>query len=286
MFVDRNQLSQLLPYYHKKLGKTFEANEIEQIFFLMAFLVFGLEKIEIRTKTTLLSESELLFQKEIINRLLNQEPIEYIIGKVEFYDLILHVSPVTLIPRPETAELVDLLISNHPEENLNLLDIGTGSGCIPLAIKSIKNSWQVAGVDISKEALDVATINSNKLNLSINWIEADILKDNLPEGLKLDIIVSNPPYVLESDKQSMHDNVLKYEPSLALFVPDEKPLLFYNRIINLAKASLKKNGTLYFEIHENFGSEVLESMNKNGFISCEIVKDLQGKDRIVFGQLA
>jgi len=238
MFVNTNHLNQLLPYYHKKLGQKFEANEIEQMFFLMAFLIFGLEKIEVRTKTTLLTESELLFQKEIIERLLNFEPIQYILGKAEFYDLILNVSPLTLIPRPETAELVDLIITNHSENKLKLIDIGTGSGCIPLAVKAIKKNWDISGVDISEQALDIAKTNSKELSLTINWIQANILTDELPPNQKFDIIVSNPPYVLESDKHVMHHNVLKFEPSLSLFVSNESPLFFYNRIIHLAKISL------------------------------------------------
>lgn len=285
MFVTSNLLKDLLPYYHHKLGVIYEAIEIENIFFLMAFFEFGCEKIDVRTKNIRLSESDLLRQKEIVKRLTNKEPIQYICGKVEFYDLLLTVSPDVLIPRPETAELIDLVLLKHQSLQLNILDIGTGSGCIPLALKFQKPNWTCTGIDISEKALSVAKLNSQNLKLDVNWLQKDILSESLTELNPFDLIISNPPYVLESDKIKMDNNVLLYEPASALFVPDNTPLLFYNRIIELAVNQLKKGGSLYFEIHEQYGAEVVLAMINAGFSQPIIVKDMQGKDRIVFAEL-
>ena len=283
MFVSTNQLKDLLPYYQRKLDNIYEAIEIENIFFLMAFFVFGLEKIEVRMNKNPLTESELLKQREIVGRLQKGEPIQYITQKAEFYNLILQVNPSVLIPRPETEEMIDLILMNHKENQLKVVDIGTGSGCIPLALKSKKPQWFLTGIDISEAALSVAKANSHHLELNVNWIQKDILTGALDGDT--DIIISNPPYVLESDKLEMHKNVLLHEPELALFISDDKPLLFYNRIIDLAKNSLKNSGHLYFEVHELYSQEVVSAMKNNGFTSCLIIKDLQGKDRIVYGKL-
>lgn len=285
MFVKTNQLKDLLPYYHNHLSHLYEANEIEQIFFLMAFFMFELEKIEVRTQSVLLSESDLLVQRGIVKKLKNREPIQYVLGKAEFYDLVFEVNPSVLIPRPETAELVDLIINNHSQKQLKIVDIGTGSGCIPIVLKTAKQDWEITGIDISFEALKVANLNANRLKQTINWHQADILKDRIDQIGTFDIIVSNPPYVLQADKSEMADQVLNFEPHLALFVNNDTPLLFYDKIISIATKQLNSNGYLYFEIHERFGQDVYDSMKNAGFIDIIITQDLQGKDRIVSGHL-
>ncbi|MFK8038160.1 MAG: peptide chain release factor N(5)-glutamine methyltransferase [Crocinitomicaceae bacterium] len=285
MFVKTNQLKDLIPYYRSKLTELYEVNEIEQIFFLMAFFEFGLEKIEVRTKQFLLSESDLLAQRKIVKRLQNKEPIQYILGKAEFYDLIFQVNPSVLIPRPETEELVDLIVRNHQNDTIKLLDIGTGSGCIPISIKSVKNNWEITGLDISSEALETADFNAKSLNQNINWHQSNILDEDISNLGMFNIIVSNPPYVLLSDKAEMTEQVLNHEPDLALFVNDSSPLIFYHKIIDLAKKQLNAGGYLYFEVHEKLASKVKENLENAKFINVEIIKDLQGKDRIVSGQL-
>ncbi len=285
MFVKTNQLRDLLPFYHERLADKFESSEIDQLFSLMAFFLFGCEKIDIRIRDIKLSESDLLLQKEIVQRLKSNEPIQYILGKTEFFDLILKVNPSVLIPRPETAELVELILKNHSDKLMTVLDIGTGSGCIPLALKSKRNNWSLSGMDISTQSLEVAKNNAKNLNLDVTWIQKNILDHKIDYTQSYDIIVSNPPYVLESDKFEMSQKVLDYEPPLALFVPDDNPLLFYLKIIDFAKKSLNQGGMLYFEIHEKYGEKVKEAMKLQGFSSVKIIKDLQEKDRIVSGVL-
>ncbi|MDX1350818.1 MAG: peptide chain release factor N(5)-glutamine methyltransferase [Putridiphycobacter sp.] len=286
MFTKSNLLKDLLPYYHKKLGEIYDAHEIEQMFFLMAFFLFKAEKIEVRTTEIRLTESELLTQRKIVSQLQTGEPIQYILGKVEFYDLVLNVNPSVLIPRPETAELVDLVLNRHTESSLNIIDIGTGSGCIPIALKGNRPSWHVSGIDVSDQALAVARKNAQLHNVDITWVSKNILASDQLIAERSDIIISNPPYVLESDKSLMSNSVLNYEPHLALFVSDQQPLLFYDKIIELSKNQLNSDGYLYFEIHESYGAAVDRCMRAAGFRNVSVIKDLQNKDRFVFGQLS
>ena len=190
------------------------------------------------------------------------------------------VEPAVLIPRPETEELVDLIIKDNPSGSL--LDIGCGSGIIPISIKLNRPLIDAHGLDISAAAISVSKLNASQLNCSINWHQKDVLSDNF-EIQNFDIIVSNPPYVLESDKIVMQESVLEHEPDIALFVPDDKPLLFYKRIVEFSLTHLNDNGKLYFEIHEEFGSQVKELLVENQFKEVTIIQDLQGKDRIVRG---
>ena len=284
MFVNSNDLSALLPYYKEKLKTLYDEKEIENIFHYMVFFVFGLSKIEIRTGTRRLSESELLTQRSIVKKLLNSEPIQQIVGKVEFFDCIFKVDANTLIPRPETEELVELILQNNPKENLNLLDIGTGSGCIPIVLKKNRVNWKISAIDISMGALKIAKENAIKNETKIDFRQDNILNSTHQFQTLFDIIVSNPPYVLASDKEQMAENVLKFEPHLALFVEDEDPLLFYRSILKYSEKNLAKNGWIYFEIHESFGKEMFKLMEKFKFKNIEIIKDLQGKDRMVLGQ--
>ena len=190
-----------------------------------------------------------------------------------------------LIPRPETEELVDLILSESKNEKLNILDIGTGTGCIPISLKYSLSNATVTSIDVSTGALETAKKNSCLNNVDILFLEKDILIADLSNLPQQDIIVSNPPYVLESDKKIMSQNVLEFDPHLALFVDDSTPLLFYKRITELAKSKLNIGGKLYFEIHENFGSETENLLIENGFKNIKIVKDMQGKDRMVIGTL-
>ena len=234
-----------------------------------------------------LSESQVTQLAEIQNRLLKYEPWQHIVGFADFYGSKFHVSPDVLVPRPETEELVQLILDNiKPMQTI--LDIGTGSGCIPISIKKKHEHLAVFGLDVSEAALEMARKNATLNQVDINWRQANILNPNewnrVGAEQRFDIIVSNPPYVLESDKTKMHRNVLEFDPELALFVADETPLLFYDAIANFALQYLKPNGQLYFEIHQNFGQQTVALLEKKGFIEAELVKDLFGNDRIVVGR--
>lgn len=281
MFVQSNSIEDLLPYYQNKLESIYPENEIKSMYFYMCFFLFGLERIEIRQSQIKLSESELLAQRDIVKRLINHEPIQRVIGKCEFYESIFKVDHSTLIPRPETEELVDLIIKSHPNEKLSVCDIGTGSGCIPISLKKNKTNWELFAIDISKEALKLAEINATENDVSIKYILHDILAKQLPDIPKQDILISNPPYVLESDKADMSENVLRFDPHSALFVSDNFPLLFYNRIAKIGLDILKIGGHIYFEIHEKFGIQIKELLNDLGYIDIQVIQDLQGKDRMV-----
>ena len=218
-------------------------------------------------------------------RLLNEEPIQYIIGKTEFYGFPFFVDQNTLIPRPETEELVEYIL-NEIDKNkpLQILDIGTGTGCISISLAKHLPNAIVSAIDISKEALIVSRKNAELNDVTINFIEQDILKtEKLSQ--KYDVIVSNPPYVRELEKVEIKNNVLENEPHLALFVDNENPLLFYKKIADLAKNHLTKNGILFFEINQYLGKETLEMLQEKGFQKSELQKDLFGNDRIIKAQL-
>jgi len=285
MFVTTNNLIDLIPYYKSKLGEVYEESEIENIFYLICDYTHNLSKIDIRISNTKLSESELLTHRSYVKRLLTNEPVQHIIGETEFYGLPFFVNQDVLIPRPETEELIDLILTSTKNSDLNILDIGTGTGCIPITLKSNLPLTKVTAIDISEKALDTATKNATLNKVDIQFIQKDILTEDLNDLPLFDIIISNPPYVLESDKLKMSKNVLDFDPALALFVEDTNPLLFYKRITKLATNKLTPNGQLFFEIHENFGKETEQLLIDSGFIGTRIIKDMQGKDRIVYGKL-
>jgi release factor glutamine methyltransferase len=227
-----------------------------------------------------LPEGKIHLLNQHIAQLLNHRPIQHVLGYAWFMDRKFHVNPDVLIPRQETEELVQLIISENPDFSGHLLDIGTGTGIIPISLQKKFMNASITGLDISSKALKIAQGNAHK-SAHVEWIEMDILKES-PES-RFDIIVSNPPYVLESDKESMHSNVLGQDPDLALFVDDDDPLLFYRRICDISGSLLNPNGKVYFEIHEAFGSEVKQLMEKYGFEMVTVHQDLNGKDRMVSG---
>lgn len=214
------------------------------------------------------------------NELLEGKPIQYVIGKAPFYGREFLVNSSVLIPRNETEELVHLIIKENKKEGMRILDIGTGSGCIPITLALEIKGADVFGLDISEEALLVASHNAEELGVKVDFLKCNILNEKIPFK-NLDIIVSNPPYVKVSEKELMHDNVLKYEPHLALFVMDDDPLLFYRHIAQKAKKALIPKGRLYFEINETLGAITSELLTENGYKDVQIIKDLNNKDRIV-----
>lgn len=224
--------------------------------------------------------------RAIVDRLLQAEPIQYILGEASFYDLQFRVNEHTLIPRPETEELVELILADYKEKKgMRLLDVGTGSGCIALTLAKHLTLAEVVALDISAEALAVAKTNARLLELrNVSFVQADILSATDRQMAlcgTFDCIVSNPPYVLMEEKEAMDDNVLKYEPGTALFVPDDNPLLFYRAIAFLGRELLRQGGGLYFEINARYGRELVEMIEGMDYQSVVLLRDLSGKDRII-----
>ena len=207
-------------------------------------------------------------------------PYQHITGQTNFRGIDLKVSPAVLIPRPETEELVDWVLTEETQDQQKVWDLCTGSGCIAIALKSDRPRWEVLGVDLSAEALAVAVQNTKNHQLSITYAQFDLLEWKA-EGMKCDLIVSNPPYVLPSEQKSMHPNVLNFEPSIALFVPEEDPLLFYRSILTLGKHALSKKGAIYFEINALCFEELLTLGKAMGYTQSRVKKDIFGKERFV-----
>ncbi len=234
------------------------------------------------SKAIIFTEKQQTMYNAYLAELKNQKPIQYVIGETEFYGLTLKVNSSVLIPRPETEELVHWVITECPLA-LSIIDFGTGSGCIPIALAKNLPYAKVSATDISKDALAVATQNAMNCKVEIDFVQHNILTDSsvLLKNKPFDVVVSNPPYIRESEKKQMMPNVLEYEPSLALFVPDSDPLLFYRRIALVSKELLKQNGQLFFEINEAFGLETMEMLTRLGYVNVQVKKDINGRDRMV-----
>ena len=220
----------------------------------------------------------------LIAEILDGKPVQYILGRTDFAGLEIELLENVLIPRPETEELVNWILNEHPDDII-LHDFCTGSGCIALAIKAAKPNSTISASDYSDLSVVQAARNAEKLNLAVKVLKINALE---PIGQvvnnTLDIVVSNPPYIPNSEKTLMADNVLKYEPHMALFVDDDKPLVFYDAICKTAQEKLKSKGWLYFEIHENFADEMSDLLLKFGFVNVELKRDMQGKARMIRGQ--
>lgn len=238
----------------------------------------GLRKVDMVDAFEEDSLSESLYQD--FERLKSGEPVQYIIGKAPFYGREFFVDESVLIPRNETEELVHMIIKENPKPGMKILDIGTGSGCIPISLALEMKDSEVYSVDVSEDAIEVAMENAAHLEANVTFIHLDILK-GIPAISDLDILVSNPPYVPEAEWADLHSNVRDFEPGLALFVPDHDPLLFYRVIAEKGKLLLKKGGKLYYEIHNNFGPETVELLENLGYKDINLVKDLNDKNRMV-----
>jgi release factor glutamine methyltransferase len=287
-------LQELRSKFLSELAVLYPTNEIHSFFGLLFSYRLGLTNIDIALEPTIeISKDDLDYFLHAFAELKKEKPIQYIIGETEFFGLQLKVTRDTLIPRPETEELVDWILKEERKKKkvekikeLNILDIGTGSGCIAISLaKNIANS-NVNAIDISKEALIIAKHNAYLNNIDINFIEGNILEDKVHSKIitkspKFDIIVSNPPYVRELEKQEMSNNVIENEPHLALFVKDNDPLIFYNSIADFALISLCESGSLYFEINQYLSRGIVNLLENKGYRTIELKKDSFDNYRMV-----
>jgi release factor glutamine methyltransferase len=272
--------------FRKELAALYDEREIDSLGMIAIAEIAGISSAKIKAFPELELPAE---HSEAINQILTKlktgEPIQYILGHTEFYGLPFKVNPSVLIPRPETEELVEWILSSVGISKLavrNILDIGTGSGCIAVTLKKHLNETQVVAIDISAKALQTAKENAELNGVIVDFIEADILNPKSEiEIPKSEIIVSNPPYVTLHDKTQMHTNVTDFEPHTALFVPENDPLIFYKVIADFASTHLEKDGLLFFEINENYGEQIVELLNSKYFINIQLRKDMSGRDRML-----
>ena len=286
-------MKQQINYIISELRGFFPEEELRELAYWIIEETTGMTRTQILTAgkgTKNIPNIEIILQKLRAN-----EPIQYVFGHTEWMGLDLRVTPATLIPRPETAELVAWVLQMADrDKSLRVLDIGTGSGCIALALKKAAPRWQVTGVDISQEALEVAKENALRNHVAVNWLQLDILSGIADSLLPIsDVVISNPPYICDSERKDMAARVLDYEPHSALFVPDSDPLLFYRRIATLVNLSATRGGDpqaqpiyLFFEINEAYGDAVCDMLRGMGYMDVQLKNDIYGKPRMVFGAVA
>lgn len=281
-----NTIQKVISDIKYELKEFYPMNEIDSFVYLIFEQLFNYSKTKL-----LISQSDEIpgnFNQKIraiTDELKTFKPIQYILGKTEFYNLTFHVNSDVLIPRPETEELVDWIIKEKTTKPLKILDIGTGSGCIAISLaKNISNSLVYAS-DISTDALRLTKYNSKINQVDIQIVQLNILNPEYQFNDTFDIIVSNPPYITKKEKKWMHKNVLEFEPELALFVPNENPLLFYKAISDFGLKNLSPEGKIYFELNEAYGNETYLLLEKKGFHDIILKKDINGKDRMLKGIL-
>lgn len=275
--------------FNHKLAEHYDKTEVDSLFFILIDFHFGISRVHWYEKKWMEmpnDKNKIVF--EHLERLSQNEPIQYVLETQWFYGLKFKVTNSVLIPRPETEELVDWIIKDYKNDSrkLSILDIGTGSGCIAISLASENPNFDVYAIDVSEDAIKVAIENTTANNVTLNLKCINVLdeevRDNQFEGFKFDIIVSNPPYVRKQEMGLIHENVLNYEPNLALFVEDNLPFVFYTNIADFASKFLIEGGSLYFEINEFLGDELLGHLQaKQQFINIELRKDLNGKNRMM-----
>lgn len=269
-------------FFLETLSKVYDAAEAESLFYICLEELKGWKKVDLAMNNNAeLDRVELVKWNEVLTQLEQERPIQYIFGNAHFYGLEFFVDENTLIPRPETEELVEWIINeNKGKKDIKILDIGTGSGCIAITLAKNLPQAKLYAIDVSKDALAKARGNAVRNEVNVTFIEKDILMaDSLPESF--DVIVSNPPYVRNLEKQEIKNNVLQYEPHLALFVDDNDPLLFYRKIAKLGDRSLTGNGKIYFEINQYLGYQTVSMLEEEGYKNVILKKDMYGNDRMV-----
>lgn len=272
------KLKEAIEQLRNGLAGVAEPQEVQAMIRIICEDIFHYDQVDVALR----QESELPdFAQEritdIISRLRRHEPLQYIVGSACFHGHRFKVTPAVLIPRPETEQLIDMIVDENPASDLRVLDMGTGSGCIAISLARALKFAQVDALDVSRDALAVARENAALLKVKVRFFESDMLSPQ--PSARYDIIVSNPPYVCWSERESMERNVLDYEPGQALFVPDNDPLLFYKAIAAYAAQSLERGGRLYLEINQRFGNEVKRLLEGNGFDEVRIIEDSYGKTR-------
>ncbi|MCD6112395.1 MAG: peptide chain release factor N(5)-glutamine methyltransferase [Bacteroidales bacterium] len=282
MNLRSNKIIDIKKYITDKLMPYYDVNEINSFIFLIFEHLFSFSRVDLVLKSNEnINESELVKIFSIVKELKKHKPIQYILGKTNFMGYDFSVTPDVLIPRPETEELVNLIINdNNENDKLNIIDIGTGSGCIAVSLKKILFNSEVFAVDVSEKALEIAKKDALKNNADISFSKLNVLnKDYNADFPMFDIIVSNPPYVRKSEKQMMNKNVLNYEPSEALFVDDDNALVFYKAIFDFASKYLKKNGKIWLEANEYLTNDLKELFNNKGLKNIKVIKDVNNKNR-------
>ena len=272
------KLKEAIEQLRSGLAGVAEPQEVQAMIRIICEDIFNYDQVDVALR----QESELpdFAQErvtEIIARLRRHEPLQYIVGSARFHGHRFKVNPAVLIPRPETEQLIDMIVDENPASDLRVLDMGTGSGCIAISLARALKFAQVDALDVSRDALAVARENAAALKVKVRFFESDMLSPQPPAHY--DIIVSNPPYVCWSERESMERNVLDYEPGQALFVPDNDPLLFYKAIAAYANASLERGGRLYLEINQRFGNEIKRLLEDHGFDEVRIIEDSYGRTR-------
>jgi len=279
-------------FFCDQISAYYQPKEILSMIYMLFEEYLQMKKTDILLyPDRVISGSQLNNISRAIDDLKDYKPLQYIIGKANFFGMDFFVSPDVLIPRPETEELVQWVIDDNESFNsgdeareLNVLDIGSSSGCISISLKKNIHSSKVSGIDINDAALSIARRNNELNNTDVDFFHFDIFNEKAWDQFpKYDIIVSNPPYIRESERQQMSRNVLDYEPSQALFVSDDDPLIFYNTIIKFSQSHLKPSGKIYFEINEAFGEKMIRLLEDNGFLGIVLKKDVNGRDRMIRG---
>lgn len=281
--LQKMRLAEIKNYFQEELSGIYEPSEIDYIFFWLAEKI--LQKPESYLKVALNEDWEKLDELKLdfdlkLWELKKHRPIQYVLGETEFYGLKFFVNENVLIPRPETEELVEWILQDHPATEVKILDIGTGSGCIPITLKTQLPEAEIHALDFSEKALKMAEINAGFHQTEIQFHPIDFLNFDFTELPKFDIIVSNPPYIADSEKVSMHENVLQHEPHSALFVPDDDPLIFYRKIAEFAQSNLRKNGKVYFEINQELALKT-QKLLEQFFSIVELKKDISQNYRMI-----
>ena len=276
-----------ISHIRQTLGQHYSSSEINGFIRIIFESVCGYSLTDlILYKNNILSDSLRKQIDKIVERIDQNEPIQYVLGRSLFCGISFSVTPDVLIPRPETEELVELITARHAGSAPRILDMGTGSGCIAVSLAKKLPESRVEAWDISEKVLQVARKNAQENQANVTFKQVDITRELPPEAVQpYDIIVSNPPYVCLREKAEMERNVLDYEPHLALFVPDEDPLLFYRAILRAGKRLLAEGGFIYFEINRMYGHQTVSLLRQNGYEKTEIIQDLSGNDRMVAARL-
>jgi release factor glutamine methyltransferase len=285
MGVNIQTIKEIRSYLAKELEELYQKSEINALANIIIKTEIGVSRLHglyLTEHPVNVSQSDRII--EICKELKTGIPIQYILGETIFYDCVIRINRETLIPRSETEELVDIIIRENRGFRGNIIDIGTGSGCIAIALAKHLPESSITGIDISWKAIIIARVNAVANNVPVRFIRGDVLNFEYDMMNKADIIVSNPPYVRHSEKQLMSRNVLEFEPHIALFVDDSDPLIYYKAIFNVSKKILTNGGCIYFEINEAMGQLLAQMFEQYKFSDIEIVKDINGKDRIAKGK--